>query len=146
MTIHYGDAVAGRPASERKDEMVGDPGIERERRSLEARLDAVGWGVLFIVVGGVLLAPDLHEDTWLVAAGAVMLGVSVARALLGLAVPWITMVAGTAAFVGGGAGVLGLESAGGPLVLVALGVAVIGLGFYRGERAGALVSAASSRR
>lgn len=126
--------------------MVGDPGIERERRSLEARLDAVGWGVLFIVVGGVLLAPGLHEDAWLVAAGAVMLGVSVARALLGLAVPWIPVVVGTAAFVGGGAAIVGLESAGGPLVLVALGVAVIALGFYQAGRGGALVSAGSSRR
>jgi hypothetical protein len=126
--------------------MVGDPGIDRERRNLESRVDAVGWGVLFIVVGGVLLAPGLPEDAWLVAAGAVMLGLSIVRALLGLAVPWITVIVGTAAFVGGGAGIVGLESAGGPLVLVALGVAVIGLGLYQAERAGALVSAGSSRR
>lgn len=126
--------------------MVGDPGIEQERRNLDARLDAVGWGVLFIVVGGVLLVPDLPEDAWLVAAGAVMLGVSIVRALLGLAVPWITVVVGTAAFVGAGAGIVGLESAGGPLVLVALGVAVIGMGLYQAERRGTLVSAGSSRR
>ena len=140
--VRDGDRASG---EERKDEMVGDPGIEREGRNLEARLDAVGWGVLFIVVGGVLLAPGLPEDAWLVAAGAVMLGVSIARALLGLTVPWITVVVGTAAFVGGGAGIVGLESAGGPLVLVALGLAVIGLGFYQAER-GALVAAGSRRR
>ncbi|HEX5147821.1 MAG TPA: hypothetical protein VFW02_01985 [Candidatus Limnocylindrales bacterium] len=126
--------------------MGGVQGIERDRRSFESRLDAIGWGLLFVVVGAVLLAPGLPEDAWLVAAGIVMIGTTVVRALLGMVVPWITPVFGMMALVGGAAGILGLESAGGPLVVIAVGLTVIVLGFYRPDRAASLASAETVRR
>ena len=121
-------------------------GIERDERSLEARLDAIGWGALFIIVGAVLLAPGLPEDAWLVAAGIVMIGTIVIRAFLGLDVPWITAVLGAMALVGGVAGILELEAAGWPLVLIAVGATVIALGFYRSDRAASLGSTGTVRR
>jgi hypothetical protein len=126
---------------------VGDEqGIERARCGFEDRLDAMGWGVLLVVVGAVLLAPGLPGEAWLVAAGTVMLGTTLVRTVLGVAVPWITAVIGTAAFVGGGAGIVGLESAAWPLVLIALGVVVTALGFYRADRGATFASDASTRR
>lgn len=99
-----------------------------------AGLDAIGWGVLFVVVGVVLLAPGLPTGSWLVAAGAVMILMCVVRAARGLPVEWFTAICGAVAFVGGGAAILGLQGAAGPLALVAAGVAVIALAFLRSDR------------
>jgi hypothetical protein len=98
-------------------------------------LDAIGWGVLFVVVGVVLLAPGLPPGSWLVAAGAVMILLSAARAARGFPVVWFTAICGAVAFVGGGAAILGLQGAAGPLALVAAGVAVIALAFLRADQA-----------
>jgi hypothetical protein len=107
---------------------VGDvQGIRRGGPFAEARVDAIGWGVLLVIVGGVLLAPGLPTDAWLVAAGAVMVATSIVRAVLGLAVSWITAVVGTARL-----SEVELDhrarGRGGPLVLIALGTAVRPLG------------------
>jgi hypothetical protein len=99
-----------------------------------ASMDAIGWGVLFVVVGVVLLVPGLPPESWLVAAGGVMILVSVVRAARGFPVEWLTAVGGAMAFVGGGAAILGIEGAAGPLALVAAGVAVIGLAFLQSNR------------
>lgn len=110
-----------------------------------AGLDAIGWGVLFVVVGVVLLVPGLPPESWLVAAGAVMILVSVVRAARGFPVVWLTAVCGAMAFVGGGAAILGIQGAAGPLALVAAGVAVIALAFLRVDRAALADSVGSGR-
>jgi hypothetical protein len=111
---------------------VQDPGAGRT--SSAASLDAIGWGVLFVVVGVVLLAPGLPPESWLVAAGAAIILVSVVRAVRGFPVEWFTVVVGAMALVAGGAAILGIEGAAGPLALVAAGGAVIGLAFLQSDR------------
>ena len=103
------------------------------RTSSAASLDAMGWGVLFVVMGVVLLAPGLPPESWLAAAGAVMVLVSVVRAVRGFAVEWFTVVVGAMTLVGGGAAILGIGGAG-PLALVVAGVALIGLAFLQSDR------------
>jgi hypothetical protein len=120
--------------------------MDDRNRQFEARLDAVGWGVLFVVVGAVLLVPGLPAGAWLTAAGVVMVGVSLVRVAVGLAVVWTTACVGVAALVAGAAQLAGLESAAGPLVLVALGITVIGTAVYRPERTGRLASAGQQGR
>jgi hypothetical protein len=121
---------------------VWDP--KAGRTGAAASLDAIGWGVLFVVVGVVLLAPGLPPETWLVAAGAVMILLSAVRAARGLPVDWFTAVCGAVALVGGGAAILGFQGAAGPLALVAAGVAVIAVAFLRADRA--IAGPASSGR
>lgn len=87
----------------------------------ERRVDAVGWGVLLVALGGVLLLPDAPEQLWLVAVGAVMLGMSVVRAVLGLPVVWFTAMVGAGALVWGGAAVLGFPDEAAALALLAVG-------------------------
>lgn len=96
-----------------------------EMLELERRVDAVGWGVVFIAMGAVLLLPDLPANTWLVAVGLVLVGASVVRAVLGLRIVWLTMVCGIASLVGGVTALAGLESAAWPLALIAVGGAVL---------------------
>jgi hypothetical protein len=105
--------------------------MEGRHRQLEARLDTVGWGLLFIAVGAVLLMPGFPDGTWLVAAGAVMIGAGFVRVAVGLPIVWTTACVGVAAFVAGVAQAGGFERAAGPLVLLALGVTLIGAAAYR---------------
>jgi hypothetical protein len=119
--------------------------MEGRHRELEARLDTVGWGVLFVVVGAVLLIPDLPSGTWLAAVGAVMVGVSLVRFAVGLPLVWTTAVVGIAALVAGGAEMAGLKTEAGPLALVAVGVVLIGAAAARTER-GRLASARQEGR
>lgn len=107
--------------------------MEDRDRAFEARLDAIGWGLLFVVVGAVLLVPDLPSGSWLVAVGAVMVGVSLVRLAMSLPIVWTTAILGIAALVGGICEVAGLESVAGPVVLVAVGLTVIGSAAFRAE-------------
>lgn len=100
--------------------------MEDRDRALEARLDAVGWGLLFVVVGAVLLIPDLPAGSWLVAVGAVMVGVSLVRLAMALPIVWTTAIVGIAALVAGVCQLAGFESVAGPLALVVVGLTLIG--------------------
>lgn len=108
--------------------------MDDRNRQLEARLDSVGWGVLFVAVGAVLLIPGMPSGSWLAAVGVVMVGVSLVRVWLGLPIAWTTVCIGVAALVAGGAEIAGLESSAGPLVLVAVGATLIGAAAYRPGR------------
>jgi hypothetical protein len=104
------------------------------RAELDSRVDTLGWGVLFLVLGVVGLAPDLPEGSWLIAAGLVFLGVSVARAILRLPVSGFTTVLGVIALVAGVGSAAGLEAAVWPLVLIVLGLSLIVGVVYRTAR------------
>ena len=108
--------------------------MDDRHRQLEARLDTGGWGVLFVVVGAVLLVPGMPAGAWLTAVGVVMVGVSLIRVAVGLPIAWTTVCVGVAALVAGAAEIAGLENAAGPLVLVAVGITLIGGAVYRPER------------
>ena len=100
--------------------------LERARRAeLDRRVDLLGWGVLFVVLGVVGLAPDLPADAWLIAAGLVFIGVSVVRAGLRLHVSGFTTVVGVVALTAGVASVAGLDTAVWPVVLIVLGLALV---------------------
>lgn len=99
-----------------------------------ARIDTLGWGLLFVAIGGVGLVPGLPKDAWLIAAGVVMLGVSLTRALLRLPVRAVTMVVGLVVLAAGIGSLAGLATATGPLVLVVLGLALISTVVYRSQR------------
>ncbi len=107
-------------------------------RSIDAerddRISTLGWGLLFIVVGGVALVPGLPKDAWLIAAGAVMLGVSAARVWLRLPVHGVTVVVSAVALTAGSGSVAGLATATGPLVLIVLGLALIVRALYRAQK------------
>ena len=120
--------------------------MESRNREFESRLDTVGWGVLFVAVGAVLLVPGLPSGAWLAAVGVVMVGVSLVRIAAGLPVVLTTVVVGIAALVAGLAEMAGLETAAGPLVMVAVGVALIGAAASRTQRAARLTSAREEGR
>jgi hypothetical protein len=110
------------------------------------RVDRIGWGLLFVAIGVVCLVPAMPDGAWLIAAGVVMLGASVARARLRLPVRDATVVSGFVALAAGTFGIAGLNTAVGPLVLVVLGLALIAGALSRGLRSTGSASLAHSRQ
>lgn len=100
---------------------------------LGERLDTIGWGLLFVVVGAVSLIPAMPDGAWLIAAGLVILIASGARAWLGAPVRGAALVVGIVALSSGVFTVMRLNDVIGPFVLVVLGLSVI-VGSLGGSR------------
>ena len=103
-------------------------------QEVERRLDAIGWGLLFLLTGTLLLLV-VPEGTWLAGVGVILLGVSAAKALLGGKASWFTVVLGAVAFVTGIGEMAGLDIPGLPLLLILCGVVLIGAQVFRRDQA-----------
>lgn len=75
------------------------------KHELERRLDSVGWGLLFLLVGVLALPNGTAEYAFAAGIGATMLGLNVVRVLLAVPVRWFSIILG-AAFLAGGIGAL----------------------------------------
>lgn len=92
---------------------------------LGSRIDAVGWGLLFLVTGGILLWADAPDGTWLAAVGVVLLVITLARALLGVGASWFVGILGAVALVSGLGGMAGIEVPAIALLSILCGAALI---------------------
>ena len=97
---------------------------------LERRLDAIGWGLLFLV-SGVLLVPDAPDGSWLAAVGAILLGVSAAKWALGAGASWFVAILGAVGLASGLGEMAGFDVPGVALLLILCGVALIALQVLR---------------
>jgi hypothetical protein len=97
---------------------------------VERRLDAIGWGLLFLLTG-VLLLVVVPEGTWLAGVGAILLGVSAAKALLGAKASWFIVLLGAVALVTGIGEMSGVDVPGLPVLLILCGVVLIGAQMFR---------------
>jgi hypothetical protein len=94
-------------------------------RGAAARLDAMGWGSLFLMTGIVMLIPALPDGSWLVGLGLILIAVNAARAAYGLGADWLWLIVGGGALIAGIGAILGLDLPVFALVLIACGLAVI---------------------
>ncbi len=104
------------------------------RAAVSDRVDTIGWGLLFVAIGAVVLVPALPDGAWLIAAGIVMLGASAVRAWLQLRVHGVTVVLGIVALAAGVFTVAGFTTEVGPLVLIVLGLTLVIGALYRAPR------------
>ena len=95
-----------------------------EHEVLEKRVDAGGWGLLFIWVG-VALATSMSWGLALVGVGLVMLGVQIARKLTGFAPDRFSLTLGGLLVVGGIWESVNASVALVPLLCIAAGVALL---------------------
>ena len=91
------------------------------------RIDAIGWALFFIMIGGIGLAPkeSIPEGAWLIGVGLIMLGGNAARYLNGLKVVGFTIVLGLIALGIGLSIMLGLDLPVFPILLVIVGLSII---------------------
>jgi hypothetical protein len=91
------------------------------------RIDAVGWGLLLLITGGVLLLPDqrMAEIAWLIGVGLVLLGANLVRYLNGMRMGIGNFVLGSAALAGGVAMIFGISLPLLPIVLILFGACLV---------------------
>lgn len=95
------------------------------KEALNRRLEAIGWGLFLITIGILWLAPQgvVPEGTWLIAAGAILLGVNLARYLNAITLSGTSLLLGLLAIVFGIGEFFGLQ-----LPFVAILLIIFGAG------------------
>jgi hypothetical protein len=119
-------------AVDRRDKMSREnteptSSLDAQKRTLNKRLEAVGWGLFFIMIGGLWLVPGevLPEGTWLIGVGVIMLGLNLARYMNGIKMSWFTIVLGVLALAAGLGDYVGVELPLIPIVIVLVGLSII---------------------
>ena len=105
------------------------------RVNFGSRLDSIGWGILFVMSGALLLIPGVPDGTWLAGFGALLLGVNAARAAFGLRIDWFTAILGIVALACGAGTIAGVAVPGFPVFLVLCGLALVAGQIVRLSRA-----------
>jgi hypothetical protein len=95
------------------------------QRNLLRRIDAIGWGLLFLMTGTLALIPGLPDGTWLVGLGVLMLGLNATRLFVGLPLDRFGMIVGSGAVVAGLGIMAGIDVPVFALLLIVCGVAII---------------------
>ena len=100
---------------------------ESKEQIIGKRIDAIGWALFFIMIGGIGLAPkeSIPGGAWLIGVGLIMLGNNAARYLSGLKVVGFTIVLGLIALGIGLIIMLGLDLPVFPILLVIVGLSII---------------------
>jgi hypothetical protein len=95
------------------------------RHELPGRIDAIGWGLLFLMTGVLFLVPGLPDGTWLVGLGLLMLALNATRLYLGLPLDRFGVLIGVGALLAGLGAMAGMEIPVFALGLIAFGLAII---------------------
>lgn len=99
------------------------PVIDEEKAALNKRLEAIGWGLFLVMVGGFIIVPHdvVSEGLWSIGVGVIMLGLNVTRYFYGIKMSGFTTLLGIIAFFGGITQLLWYQDIGGALPLIILG-------------------------
>ena len=100
-------------------------GMTPAKRELNHRLETISWGLFLIMLGGFALIKSVPQETWLIGAGLIMLGLNGVRLLLGIRISWFTVIVGTVALASGLESVYGVSLDVGPLLIILIGLAII---------------------
>ena len=96
---------------------------EEEQQALNGRLEAMGWGLFLIMLGGFALIPEdqIPRGVWSIGVGVIMLGLNAARYYYGLKLSSFTTFLGILALLGCIAQLLGFDALEGALLFIILG-------------------------
>ena len=103
------------------------------RRDIPGRIDAIGWGLLFLMTGALALIPGLPDGTWLAGFGVLLLGLNATRVYLGLAPERFGVILGIGAVLAGLGVMAGLDIPVFALLLILIGLAIIAGQVRRGR-------------
>jgi hypothetical protein len=110
---------------EPKDENTMNTTMDKTSRDLDSQIDAIGWGLFFLMSGVVLLVPDLPDGSWLTGLGALFLGLSIVRRWIGLPVSGFGVVVGIVAIAAGASTIAGVSLPVFALLLVGCGLVLV---------------------
>lgn len=100
---------------------------QKQKEALDKRLDAIGWALFFIMIGGLWLAPEgsVPEGAWLIGTGVIILSMAWIRHMNGLVISGFWVVMGILALGSGLSSVFGLNIPVFPILLVIIGLSII---------------------
>jgi hypothetical protein len=113
-----------RAAAEAKPQEIS---ANPEKATLNKRLEAAGWGLFLIMVGGFMFVPQsqVPQGLWSIGIGVIMLGLNAARYFYGIRMSGFTTFLGILSLLGGLAELIGLTSLQGALLLIIIGASLI---------------------
>jgi hypothetical protein len=97
------------------------------KKALDKRLDALGWGLFLIMIGGLMLVPEgrIPEGTWLIGTGLIILGTNLVRYLNNIIISGFWVVVGVLAFAAGVGAVFGIDLPVFAILLILIGAGIL---------------------
>jgi hypothetical protein len=94
---------------------------------LDRRLDEIGWGCFLLTMGGLLLVPEdmLPRGVWLIAIGAILLGINAVRYTSQIKISGFTAALGLFTLVAGVSAVAGVQLPLFAIFLILVGASVL---------------------
>ena len=98
--------------------------VDDKKDAFDKRLDAIGWALFLIMIGGLWLAPEgsVPKGTWLIGTGGIILGLMVVRYLNGIKVSGFWFVLGIVALAFGISSVFGINIPVLPILIIIIGL------------------------
>jgi hypothetical protein len=98
-----------------------------EKAALNKRLESIGWGLFFIMLGGFMFIPEttVSKGFWSIGLGVIFLGLNAARYFNGIRMSGFTTFLGILALLGGILQLLGWKTMEGAFFLIILGAYLI---------------------
>ena len=100
---------------------------DKGKQELNKRLEAVGWGLMLIMLGGFGFVPNdlVSKGVWSIGVGLILLGLNVARYFFKIKMSGFTTVLGVISLIGGVLQLLGMRTLEGGILLIILGAYLI---------------------
>jgi hypothetical protein len=93
----------------REVELMSEPAVGAYHRRLQAKLDSIGWGLLFLLVAVLALPEGPLEYAAAAIVGGLMLALNLLRVGLGAPVRWLSVALGGSMVIAGSAALAGIE-------------------------------------
>ena len=103
---------------------------DKKKAILEKRLDATGWGLFLVMMGCLLIIPEVHGTTWLFGAGVIILLISWIKYFYKIKVSVFWVILGILAVGGAVVAWLGANVPALPALLIIAGLGIIFKIFY----------------
>ena len=119
--------TAGRRGEEGIAQRAEPLAIDEDKAALNKRLETIAWGCFLVMLGGFALVPEqiIAGGYWSIGVGVIMLGLNGARYAYGIKMSGFTTFLGTVSLISGVLEVLGVNTLGGPILLIVLGLYLI---------------------
>lgn len=100
---------------------------DAQKKALDKRLDAIGWGLFLIMIGCLWLIPEerIPEGTWLIGAGVIILGLIGIRLLYSIKISGVWLVIGILALAFGISEFSGLNLPVLPILIILFGLSIV---------------------
>ena len=98
-----------------------------EKAILNKRLETIGWGLFFIMLGGFAFVPYalVPKGLWSIGVGAIMLGLNITRYFFKIKMSGFTTFLGIVALLSGVTQLLGMHTLDAAILLIVLGAYLI---------------------